>query len=167
VPGLSAPYSLIYTVEGLKEDCAAELAQVRDVLQTQGATSVTLPDLTGSEVWAQWMGGTLPGETVLRVGVAPKDLPQIMVDLATLPDAASFMASLGSGQLYVRGVQDVARVRQSARAIGGYAVVLSAPLAANGGFDRWGYSPDTLGLMRALKARWDTRGLLNPGAFVV
>jgi FAD/FMN-containing dehydrogenase len=31
----------------------------------------------------------------------------------------------------------------------------------------WGYTPDSLDLMRALKARWDPRGLLNPGTFIV
>ena len=43
--------------------------------------------------------------------------------------------------------------------------MLSAP--GQGDLDVWGYAPDTLDLMRALKKRWDARGLLNPGAFLV
>jgi FAD/FMN-containing dehydrogenase len=31
----------------------------------------------------------------------------------------------------------------------------------------WGYSPDTLPLMRQLKAHWDPKGILNPGVFLV
>jgi glycolate oxidase FAD binding subunit len=35
------------------------------------------------------------------------------------------------------------------------------------GLDPWGYAPDTLPLMRQLRARWDPAGCLNPGAFLV
>jgi FAD/FMN-containing dehydrogenase len=30
----------------------------------------------------------------------------------------------------------------------------------------WRHLPDSLDLMRALKARWDPRGLLNPSEFL-
>ncbi len=39
--------------------------------------------------------------------------------------------------------------------------------AAEAELDRWGYAPQSLALMRALKARWDPAGLFNPGAFLV
>jgi len=114
------------------------------------------------------MSDTSPNETTVRIGVAPKDVSRVMNDLVPLLGSAPFMADLGSGQLYVQGVQDVVRVRHAlrARAVGGYAVVLSAPTVDRGVLDVWGYSPDTLDLMRALKACWDPRGLLNPGAFL-
>lgn len=166
-PGLSAPYALIYTVEGLKEDCEVELAQAREALRAEGVSSVTRSDLAGSQMWAGWIGQTSPDEMALRVGVAPKDLAHVMTDLAPLLANTPFIADLGNGQLYVRGIQDITRVRQSARATGGYAIVLSAPTAERADLDVWGYTPDTLDLMRALKARWDPRGLLNPGVFLV
>jgi D-lactate dehydrogenase (cytochrome) len=167
-PGPSAPYTLIYTVEGLKQDCEVELAQARAVLRAEGVTGATLPDLTGSEIWAGWLGDSSPNETMVRVGVAPKDLARVMNNVAPLLGSAPFMADLGNGQLYVQGIQDVARVRHALRSctVGGYALVLSAPTAERGDLDIWGYSPDTLDLMRALKAGWDPRGLLNPGAFL-
>ena len=133
----------------------------------EGATGVTLPNFAGSEMWAKWMGDTSSEKMTMRVGVAPQDLPHVMTDLAPVLGQTPFVADLGNGQLYVRGVQDIARVRQSAHAVGGYAVVLSAPTAERGNLDVWGHSPDTLDLMRALKTRWDARGLLNPGAFIV
>ena len=33
--------------------------------------------------------------------------------------------------------------------------------------DIWGYRPDGLALMSALKKRWDPKGYLNPGVFLV
>jgi len=166
VPSLSTPYALIYTVEGLQEDCEVELTQAREALRAKGATGVTWSDLAGSQMWAGWMGKTSPDEMALRVGVAPKDLARVMTNLAPVLHDTPFIVDLGNGKLYVRGVQDIARVRQSARAVGGYAVVLSAPMMERANLV-WGYTPDTLDLMRALKARWDPRGLLNPGVFLV
>jgi len=49
-PGLSAPYALIYTVEGLKKDCKVELAQVCAALRAEGLAGATLPGVTGSEI---------------------------------------------------------------------------------------------------------------------
>ena len=167
VSGISAPYVLIYTAEGLKEDVAVELAQARDVLQAEGVAGVTQLDLAGSEVWATWLGAASPAETTLRVGVAPKDLLRVLTGLVPTLGAASFMADLANGQLYARHVQDVQAVRQSAHVVGGYAVVLNTPPDRRDALDVWGYTPDALDLMRELKARWNPGGWLNPGAFIV
>jgi glycolate oxidase FAD binding subunit len=61
----------------------------------------------------------------------------------------------------------VLRLRQGALAGGGYAFVMSSDGVDDGEFDPWGYTPETLTLMRCLKARWDPAGCLNPGMFVV
>jgi FAD/FMN-containing dehydrogenase len=45
----------------------------------------------------------------------------------------------------------------------GYAAVVAGTAD---GESRWGYAPDGLDLMRGLKAKWDSRGLFNPGAFI-
>lgn len=175
VPGITTPYALVHTVEGVPEDVMAELAQARDVLAAAGATQVTqLDQLSGSEIWAAIVGaqiahsnGVVPVDTTLRVGIAPKDLPQILRKLAPVMDATPFIADLASGLLYTRGARDVELVRQSARSVGGYAVVIAAPAEAHGTLDIWGHTPAGLDLMRALKARWDASGMLNPGAFLV
>ena len=112
------------------------------------------------------MRGTLPMETLIRVGVAPKDV-DVLRRLAQMVGDAGFFADLGNGHLYIRGVQDFEPMRELALAAGGYAVVLAAPVEQRGNLDVWGYKPDTLDLMRTLKARWDPAGLLNPDAFLV
>jgi glycolate oxidase FAD binding subunit len=44
-------------------------------------------------------------------------------------------------------------------------VVLAAPAEWKTGIDVWGKSPETLDIMRALKAQFDPRGVLNRGRF--
>lgn len=167
-PIASAPYTLIYTAEGLAEDVRAELAEVRSVLKEMGPSGVIMDAPTGSDVWADWMGSeSTPTDTLVRLGVAPKDLPGILHDSRAIMGEASFVADLANGLMYVRGVRNVEALRRSARTAGGYTVVLSASPTLQGTLDIWGYTPDGMDIMRVLKVRWDGSGLLNPGAFLV
>ncbi len=157
LPGLSSLHALIYTVEGMAEDVTAELAEVRAMLQADGATGLMQVDSpSGSQAWADWLASSSPrGEPslVVRAGVAPKDLPTLVIDLAPGLDDASFWADLANGMLYARDAP-LRPIRSAARSSGGYAVALSGDAA-----DRWGHTPAGLHLMRALKARWDEHGL--------
>jgi D-lactate dehydrogenase (cytochrome) len=167
IPGVAAPYVLFYTAEGLKEDVIVELAQARDVLQAEGASRVTERSFSGSEDWAKWLGKVSSTDTTMRVGVAPKDLPSTLRGLVQILDEAPFIADLGNGQLYVCGMKEVKALQQSVDKVGGYTVVLRMPPDLGNARDVWGYSSNALDLMRRLKARWDPRGMVNPGAFVV
>ncbi|MCI0477030.1 MAG: FAD-binding oxidoreductase, partial [Anaerolineales bacterium] len=159
IPGASKSYTLIYTAEGMSEDVDAELVQVRAVLQNEGVSHLAqLGAPSANEVWADFLRAKSDA-LVLRAGVAPKDLPAFVGGLA-LGDAA-FIADIANGMMYTRGAS-IDPVRSTARKLGGYAIVLSGHAD-----DLWGYQPEGLELMRALKARWDPRGFFNPGAFVV
>jgi glycolate oxidase FAD binding subunit len=45
------------------------------------------------------------------------------------------------------------------------ATILAAPPAWKAGLDVWGELPDTIGVMRALKAQFDPERVLNRGRF--
>jgi glycolate oxidase FAD binding subunit len=79
------------------------------------------------------------------------------------------VVDFASGLIYVRPAEmgQVLALRQPALALGGYALVVSSNGRRESDFDRWGYAPETLSLMRRLKARWDPAGYLNPGLFLV
>ena len=110
----------------------------------------------------------------MRVGVAPKDLAVYVQAQAAPLESGAFLADVASGLVYtVATTEDAARARAWVDALrkptltaGGYAVVLNAPESLRGALDVWGFQPETLDLMRALKARWDPAGILNPGEFV-
>jgi D-lactate dehydrogenase (cytochrome) len=180
VSEIEAPYVLSYTAEGIQQDVQAELAEVRTTLGRLGAPKpVELSGLDGvsdpCEMWAAWMGAGDAPLPLVRVGVPPKDLrawvvhgvPEGLLTLeAPLTDEApSLIADFANGFCYVRGVQDITALRQTALAYGGYAVVLRAGEGTVD--DRWGYVPDALSIMRALKRRWDPQELFNPEVFVI
>ena len=158
IPEASAPLALVYTAEGVAEDVAAELAQARDVIRAHGFAEPMPSETSGTDVWANFVGAKSDALT-LRAGVPPKDLATFIAGIDL--DAATLVADFASGMVYVRGA-NLAALRQAARQRGGYAVALDASEA-----DAWGHTPDALDLMRALKTKWDPRGLCNPDAFVV
>jgi D-lactate dehydrogenase (cytochrome) len=159
VDGIPAPYALLYTAEGVAEDTQAELAEARALVASEGAVSVE--GLAGSDVWADWVREAA-GAAVVRAGVAPKDLPRLLVETAPALGDAPFVADLASGLVYTRGLPARA-LRGAAAGLGGYAAVVAGPAVAE---PRWGYEPDGLDLMRALKLKWDPTGAFNPGAFL-
>jgi len=83
--------------------------------------------------------------------------------------AASWAMSFGTGQVevYVSGAVEEVRafvegVRTDTEQQGGTATVLDGWPVLGDGFDAWGNSPE-LRLIRALKQKFDPRGVMNPG----
>jgi len=186
MPGVAdvpdSPYTLVYTAEGIAEDVQAELDQVRQVLrmeETKGPEPIEVETLSGTDVWAKLLGNSEREgrrETLkVRAGVAVKDLAAYVLAQGDTLNEGAFVADVGSGQVYavrtldeVEAAQDwLERLRRPALALEGYAVALEMPEAWQGVLDRWGYQPESLDLMRSLKARWDPANILNPGGFIV
>ncbi len=168
LPGITTPYALVYTAEGVPEDVRVEFGQVARVLRGEGlAVPEQCDGPSGSEVWGGWVNRAAHADMLIRLGVPPKDLVTALVDVAPTLDTRPFIADLAYGMVWTQGGQlDV--LRGIARSIGGYAMALSAPQGPDATrFDPWGYAPEGLDLMRRLKARWDPTRYLNPAAFIV
>jgi len=186
IPGvgdvLRSPYTLVYSAEGIAEDVQAELDQVRQVLrmgEVGGPDPIEVETLSGTDIWVRLLGNSKRDgqREVLKVraGVAAKDLATYVQGQADTLNAGAFIADVGSGQVFavrmvdkVEAAQDwLERLRRPALALEGYAVVLDMPEEWKERLDRWGYRPETIELMRGLKARWDPAGILNPGGFIL
>ncbi len=163
---------VIYTVEGMAEDVAAELDLARGMLRATDVPAVQIDAPAGSDVWAAFIRASGAHDMLVRAGVAPKDVGALLQ--RTGPGSTeSYLIDLAAGQIYLRAPAPpgtghaaiVTRLRAAAQELGGYTVVLAAP--ARPRLDLWGHAPDAMDLMRALRRRWGADGLLNPGAFVV
>jgi D-lactate dehydrogenase (cytochrome) len=168
-----APFVLIYTAEGHPADVQAELAEVRAALAYENLRAIEWPgqdeagSSSGSDLWADWLRRQA---AVARVGVAPKELDRLMVEVSPLAEDAAYMVDFATGMLYLGQLRHLEAVRGVASGLGGYAIALPRPIEQApelDGVDPWGYSPDGLDLMHGLKARWDPRNTLNAGAFIV
>lgn len=164
-------YTLVYTAEGIVEDVQAELEQVRHVLHTeeiQETEVVEVESLSGTDVWVGLLKNAGQGVVKVRVGVAAKDLADYVRTQRDTLNMGAFIADVGSGQMFavlssenVDAARDwLERLRRTALALDGYAVVLEMPESWHAKLDRWGYQPEAIELMRGLKGRWDPAGIL-------
>jgi hypothetical protein len=174
LPGVGdAPYALLFTLEGLDEDIAAEEEAMRGALASAGAPPLSPVDnLNATAEWANFLKRGGDQATLVRVGLPPGRVAGYWGHLSPAIQAqAAWCVDVGNHLLYARAGHDaaatatwLATLRKPALGLGGYAVVMATPHAT---LDRWGYTPDGLELMRAIKDRWDPTGMLNPGDFVV
>jgi D-lactate dehydrogenase (cytochrome) len=169
---VASPYVLLYTAEGLPQDVSAELEQVRALLKGLDVVTTNMgQEVSASQVWADWIENASPigrsaDEPLMRAGVAPSDVGRLFREAPDL-SGMNFMVDLANGCVHLRSQIGLDSVRQAALELGGYAIILAAPVGFPGLEDLWGYVPESLGLMRNLKLKWDPQGLFNPGAFLV
>jgi D-lactate dehydrogenase (cytochrome) len=152
------PYQLIFTVEGHEQDVEAELRLARGI--TDGRV---VGAFSGVGLWEKMLSAS---QSHLRVGLSPAKLPEFFRrHPASLGE--NFIVDLANGMLYIAPapLPQALALRETALSLAGYAVVANGP--QDTGIDPWGYIPDTLPLMRQLKACWDPKGILNPGVFLV
>lgn len=158
----SSVYKLIYTAEGLPQDVEAELSKAGSILQSEGIKEFEqLDDISGNEIWGDWINKT--SNLTLRMGVAPKDLREALINLELKLKNSSFVADFPSGIVYLQS-KDIDAIRKTAQEHNGYAIILSRN---NDNNDVWGYKPESFDLMKKIKSKWDKRGLFNPKAFIV
>lgn len=114
------------------------------------------------------------GEVVFRLSAPPSRLGEVLGLAASLGEAPRIGAHAGVG--VVRAVLDArlaaplleaaARAAfQGARALGGHAVLETAPAALKGRVGVWGEPRGDADLCRRLKERFDPGGVLNPGRY--
>ena len=176
IPGVPrSAYTLAYTAEGVPEDVQAEFDQVRQALRTGGAPEpFEVEQPTGTDMWSAMLEDSR-GKLQVRVGVAAKDVAAYVNDQDEVLNRGTFLADMSSGLVYASMPSDdvdearewLERLRRPALALDGYAVVIDMPDSWQGMVDRWGYRPQAIDLMRGLKERWDPRGVLNPGVFIL
>ena len=130
------------------------LAGLRHCASQAGLPIVAKVDLPLSEVW---------------------DFTALAVPTTTEGPTFAYRVSAGSGcvQLYL-GRDEAAdglgrrlvELRQHAQAAGGHLVVVQGGETLSADLDVWGDIGSSVGVMKALKARFDPAGILNPGRFV-
>ncbi len=170
-PMLAPEHGQLLLVELAGDEAAVE-RDARELGDTVGAEP-TRPDALVRLRGLQG-GGFGPGGVRVRVSVLPTRVPEALRALGAA-GAATF-AYPGSGLVFARfslepgadgaGADAAWQAARAAALAGSGDVTLeAAPAWAKAGRDVFGDAPQALGLMRALKARFDPAGVLNPGRF--
>ncbi len=156
-----------------------------------GARCIELDEHTDQSLWqtlADFSAPLADESILLRVGVPPAQILSAAHTLEQVAAARGWRAAqllyAGVGLIYARWwpsaattavplIEVLSEARSALTQAGqlppamAFAVVEDAPAALRPALDIWGPAPETIGLMRSLKAAWDPGAVLNPGRYLL
>jgi glycolate oxidase FAD binding subunit len=178
--------ALLIGVDGIPEQVEWQCAEVERLLRPQALLDARVID--GAERDATWRArsglgrGAFPETAaVMRWSVLPAQVAEVMEQGSAVAQRAGLGAALAAhagmgvveAVLAGRGRADAASVvavlgewRTLVRAVGGQALIESAPLAVKERVPVWDDPGPSLRIMQRIKSQLDPNGLLNPGRFV-
>lgn len=151
--------NLICTFEGLPEDIQIEEDLLIHMASANHLTNIDSVEGTdGSSIWADWVHSGCDSGPVVKYGVAPGELLELIGNLPDEMASSAALIDIANGCLYLCD-DDHACLAQNALQLNGYAIDISkAPPDSNRIFkDQSGTH-----LLTALKQRWDPSGHFNP-----
>ena len=176
--------TLVVGFGGDPETVAWQLAQGREVMEQNGAVGVTTVEGESQRsLHAAMREFSVPNagaeSVIAKLNLKRTDVAEFVAHIMGngWDRDVPVMALLGSGVLYLTVsvtsdtdfqvlAERLTQLRQSAMAARGNLIVETAPPKLKQHIDVWGPVGDTLGLMKQVKARFDSSGLLNPGRFI-
>jgi glycolate oxidase FAD binding subunit len=134
------------------------------------AKEVNLPEpaATNEEVWPSREVLFAPGEQeniVCKLSVVPTNIAATTQAIAAMNGRAVAQATgLITARIPAHQAEALTRLRTQTEAQRGSLVILQMPASCT--LSRWGTEPNSLPLMRAVKAQFDPRNVLNAGRFL-
>jgi len=155
------------------DNAAAVQHQLSLMLELARGIDADIMSEDGDSMWAAVADVDRLGRNAVRLSVPIQATASVVEEASTiLPDCA-VSADIGTGvvRLAFDAADDVAmdvirHLRAEIAKVGGGLVIERAALAVRRKIDAWGEIGATAGLMRAVKERFDSRAILNPGRFV-
>ncbi|RPI21078.1 MAG: FAD-binding oxidoreductase [Acidobacteria bacterium] len=161
-----SPCSLVCTLEGLPEEVDFEASLIADRLSAEGLTGITQSaESSTTDAWCNFLAGTGPETTTFRLGIPFRAVGSVLQETVRLADTECF-ADLANGLVYLRMPAESASRRPVVEATcsnGGYALMIGGPARRFRPEEMYGYEPDSAALTKALRARWDPRGIMVTG----
>jgi len=173
---------LLLRFGGIAESVAAQVEHAQSLI---GEGQLEARSLTAEEADREWKAlATQPwsgadGALVARCSVLPAEIPSTV---RALEDVAARVGLAASVVIHAHGLGvirleptdsssaetllEAVEALRARLAPHGTLALLAAPLEVKQRTDVWGPPPDTLPLMRRVKAELDPKGTLNPGRFI-
>ena len=171
----SPPHRLLMRFETSPLATGQQIAAAASLCASHGAETGVVSGQAEDDAWRaheRWVSGDTG--TVLKLAILPTDVAEMLSRVESVAAgqrveySAAGRAALGVIFVQLGGHPEqqaamVTELRREATARRGSAVLLSAPPDITARLGPWGPNGDTAPIMRAVKARFDPRAILNPG----
>lgn len=171
----SPPHRLLIRFETSPRATERQVAAATSLCATHGAATEVLTGQAEADAWiAHERRMADDAGTIVKLATLATDVAGMLsrVETLTAEHGIGYTAAgrAALGVIFVRLVGDpgshdaiVGELRREAAARRGSAVLLAAPPGLKERLGAWGPNSDAVPIMRAVKARFDPRGTLNPG----
>ena len=174
-------FGLAVRFQGIPTGIEEQAKRLLEMGSAMGLAGRQLEDKVEADYWrraeqAFWPPDAAGGAVICKLGVLPTasgGLQQAIAQLTqpqSIPWLARIHASSGLGILRLDSedmpTDLLLKVRSHCDSNGGFLTILQAPKALKRQLDVWGYTGNSLQIMRRLKQQFDPESLLSPGRFV-
>jgi glycolate oxidase FAD binding subunit len=167
-------HQLLIRFETSPRATETQVAGAIALCQYHGASTQTLTGDDEARLWQEHGKRASSGDAVVKIAALPTDLAVMLTRIETLAAAhrvdytVTGRAALGVIVLCLGGDVErqaaiVSELRREAAGRGGGVVLVSATAELKARVGIWGARRDSAAIMRAVKARFDPHGTLNPG----
>ena len=164
---------LIASFASLKESVKQQSATLVEVGKQLGLHSSIYTDKEEATLWQelqQQMRQTDIEQITCKIGVLPAAAVEVMLLLDSVSRGMSLIHALSGLGVWRcpadTTVAEILKVRSLCQSKGGFLTILEAPIGCKQQLDVWGYSGNSLELMRKIKHQFDPKNVLNPHRFV-
>jgi glycolate oxidase FAD binding subunit len=164
---------LIASFSSLKESVKQQSVTLVEVGKQLGLHSSIYTDKDEATLWQelqQQMRQTDIEQITCKIGVLPATAVEVMLLLDKVSRGKSLIHALSGLGVWRcpadTTVAEILSVRSLCQSRGGFLTILEAPIDCKQQLDVWGYSGNSLELMRKIKYQFDPKNVLNPHRFV-
>ena len=167
-----APWVVIVGYEGNDDAVIWQVQQIIKEVKVQHRLDARV-DFTATPLWDAL--GEFPASTptVFKANLLPSGVLKFCLDMSGEVNQPALIAHAGSGIVYGHWSADLTsldavRILRTWReeAFCGNVIVASCPIAWKAAIDVWGPPPESVVLMREIKAKFDPNRVFNPGRFL-
>ena len=164
--GLNQGLGLIARFQSISESVKEQSNRLLAVGEQLGLNGTIYVNEQEGSLWQrlrELMDDSVTDSTITcKIGV----LPTAAVEVLNQAELGLIHLASGLGWLQFEDKNQVLKMRQQCEVNRGFLSILTAPNTVKESMDVWGYSGNSLQVMRQIKAQFDSKNILSPGRFV-